>query len=723
MWLIPTRNRPEAMQELIVAMGYVRDVAVMVDGEPYDIEWPAHWRIHYSTEHLEMQRGINALFKLYPNEKTYGLITDHARPQSANWADELDKTAGDWKIALCSDTKDRFNHRTGHRRMTAAVSIGGNLARACGYVWPDFCTHLYGDDALEEIGWELGLVEYREDVIVKDLHFIHGEFKRDKNHDRMYQGRSYLFDDRKGYFDWRSNKKPALLDKIAGLTGAKRIPSITICCVQAGNYQGRGADYVMRLYDMILRNMPKGIAFKFICFTDEPGDLDIAIEDRPLPEPLDGWWNKLALFKRGVFNEGEQVFFFDLDTLVIGSLDDVFSYTGDFCMLRDFYRPEGKGSGLMSWKPEQAYAIWYEWLSARMPKTDGGDQTWIENYECDTWQDRFPGAVVSYKAHCLPYPPNGASVVCFHGLPRPHECTQKWVQDCWKVGGAGRLNLSLTVNTDVNKILENVWTNRESAPWICSSQEHKVEAMIVGTGPSLLDTMECIRDYVKQGGVVFALNNAAAILKANCIPSYYQVILDARPDNVKFIGHAGTYLLGSQCDPSLFEKAKGRVLQWHPVIEGLPELFPEAPITLIGGGTTVGLSAMALAYAMGYRTMHLFGYDSSFRVIPSSSGPDPEWAGYERIEIGGIQTHAAYQERNAAERQAFDVTVNETTFQTNAAMAKQAELFPQFADQLAAIGVSIKIYGDGLLPFIAQTLCSAPAQIHHMEPENEHACI
>ena len=54
----------------------------------------------------------------------------------------------------------------------------------------------------------------------------------------------------------------------------------------------------------------------------------------------------------------------------------------------------------------------------------------------------------------------------------------------------------------------------------------------------------------------------------------------------------------------------------------------------------------------------------------------------------------------------FDVTVGNRTFQSNAAMAKQAELFPQFASQLAELDCEIAVYGDGLLPYIARLMSS-----------------
>jgi SAM-dependent methyltransferase len=100
---------------------------------------------------------------------------------------------------------------------------------------------------------------------------------------------------------------------------------------------------------------------------------------------------------------------------------------------------------------------------------------------------------------------------------------------------------------------------------------------------------------------------------------------------------------------------------------------------LVGGGTTVGLSAMVLAYVLGYRKIHLYGYDSSYREDRS---------------------HAYYQ---------FDPqsipcvsTVAGRSFHTSLAMAKQAELFPQLSDSLIDLGCLITLRGDGLLPWTSK---------------------
>ena len=69
-------------------------------------------------------------------------------------------------------------------------------------------------------------------------------------------------------------------------------------------------------------------------------------------------------------------------------------------------------------------------------------------------------------------------------------------------------------------------------------------------------------------GRIFALNNACRVLNKHGIIPQYQVILDARKENVSLIGEATTYLIGSQAHPALFEALKGKnIYLWHPLIE------------------------------------------------------------------------------------------------------------------------------------------------------------
>ena len=43
-----------------------------------------------------------------------------------------------------------------------------------------------------------------------------------------------------------------------------------IVCVQSGNYQERGAEYVNILHDSVRRNLARDTEGKFVCFTDDP---------------------------------------------------------------------------------------------------------------------------------------------------------------------------------------------------------------------------------------------------------------------------------------------------------------------------------------------------------------------------------------------------------------------------------------------------------------------
>ncbi len=216
MWFLPTRNRPEAMQEVIAAMrasGCVPDVAVMIDGQAYDIDWPKHWEIHQSDEHLEMQLALNQLFALYPNEPCYGVLTDTSRPISSQWASRLEAAAGTSAISMCNTTKHRMNPDTGKRRITS-YCLGGDLARAVGWVWFDRCVHLYGDNVWEDIGYELDIMKYLDDVVILALLKREGEVPVDDNHKRLWQGKQYMEHDRQAYMAWKRKAFPALVGKL-----------------------------------------------------------------------------------------------------------------------------------------------------------------------------------------------------------------------------------------------------------------------------------------------------------------------------------------------------------------------------------------------------------------------------------------------------------------------------------------------------------------------------
>lgn len=249
--------------------------------------------------------------------------------------------------------------------------------------------------------------------------------------------------------------------------------------------------------------------------------------------------------------------------------------------------------------------------------------------------------------------------------------------------GKETMDIETTCNTSNEVLFNNVRVNsRKNIPWLKSLPEHDGHAVLVGGGPSLKDWVDEIRMRKDAGQTIFALNGAALYLKAQGIKADHCVVVDARESNIKFIGHAEHHYLSSQCHPSLFDC---NATLWHQEYpedmaefeSALPEEQPEH--TLIGGGTTVGLSAMALVYALGYRKLHLYGYDSSY-------------------QDGDRHAYSQHDPQNVD----CVFTVAGKSFNTSLAMARQAELFPEMKDTLLDLGCLITIRGDGLLPWISE---------------------
>jgi len=210
---------------------------------------------------------------------------------------------------------------------------------------------------------------------------------------------------------------------------------LTVCCVQAGNYLDRGQLYVERLARGVARHLKT--PYRFICFTDDPEPYAAGIEQHPLPHPgLVGWMNKIALFKPNVFAAGERVLYLDLDTLITGSLDDIArdSLSGKLTMLEDLLFPKQLGSGVMVWRAGCVGQIWQHYVDAGYPAhVPNGDQGFIARHtdHVGRLQDIYPNQIASYKVSGGVLAPQ-TRIVCFHGLPRPHDITEGWVPYFWQ---------------------------------------------------------------------------------------------------------------------------------------------------------------------------------------------------------------------------------------------------------------------------------------------------
>jgi hypothetical protein len=203
---------------------------------------------------------------------------------------------------------------------------------------------------------------------------------------------------------------------------------LTVACVlkTGGEYT---ADHVIRLRAGVRRWLT--VPFRFVCLTDLPmSDVNCVLLRHGWP----GWWSKIELMRPGVLSG--PVLYLDLDTLVVGPLDDM-ALGHRFTVLRNVWvdKPHRRiGSGLMAWNGDLS-AI-YEtfaadparYMAEPATRDNLGDQGFIQRHspvEPERWQDLFPGRVVSYRRHCLRGVPRGAAVICFGGQVRPWD-TKLW---------------------------------------------------------------------------------------------------------------------------------------------------------------------------------------------------------------------------------------------------------------------------------------------------------
>lgn len=241
-------------------------------------------------------------------------------------------------------------------------------------------------------------------------------------------------------------------------------------------------------------------------------------------------------------------------------------------------------------------------------------------------------------------------------------------------------------NTSDEDLERNIRANTASERrWLMAKAAHAGVAVMVGGGPSLRDEVEEVRRLQEQGATVFAINGASAWLGKQGIAVDYQVIADAKDETATLVDlGARAHLFASQVSAATMNRVADPIV-WHLAIDDVESFFPPARkarggYALIGGGHT-GNSALCAAYALGFRDLRIFGYDSSHR---------------------GEESHAYRQSMND-----FIPTVEVEwagrTFTSSVAMKGQAEKFRLTSQALKQAGCTLAVYGDGLLQHMFNT--------------------
>lgn len=207
---------------------------------------------------------------------------------------------------------------------------------------------------------------------------------------------------------------------------------ITIICVlkSGGIYD---ASWVEKLKKGVERNLK--VPHRFVCISD----VDVPCERIELKHDWPGWWAKIALFEPGVIDG--PTLYLDLDTVITGNINEFTYFPYDFAMLENFNDKEIVGSGVMWFKNKAPDGVYERFIEDPQRIIDHyqnvkhgsyrGDQAWIWD-SLDRHVDKLSSpALRSYKKHCRNGLPEGTSIVCFHGRPRPTEINPEWMQKNW----------------------------------------------------------------------------------------------------------------------------------------------------------------------------------------------------------------------------------------------------------------------------------------------------
>lgn len=172
--------------------------------------------------------------------------------------------------------------------------------------------------------------------------------------------------------------------------------------------------------------------------------------------------------------------------------------------------------------------------------------------------------------------------------------------------------------------------------------------------------------------------------------------IDPRPraDQLKLKSNDTIYLIASRCHPDLFKRLKDdKVILWHPyaVQDEAESIFEDRDAKAsglttfcIGGGTTSGMRAIHLSYAMGFRKFVLYGIDSCLAPDGQTKRFNGDKSGkIVDIRVGGYKGEDEF------------VDDDSRVFLTNMAMAQQAKDFERMYHELP--NVTIESKGDGLI--------------------------
>lgn len=192
------------------------------------------------------------------------------------------------------------------------------------------------------------------------------------------------------------------------------------------------------------------------------------------------------------------------------------------------------------------------------------------------------------------------------------------------------------MNTNEEQVLANIRSAiRRGHPQMRTGPLRPDRVCLVGSGPSLNDCEQELRDLIWDGAILVTMNGGYHWCRERGLQPKTQIVMDARPSNARFVQPYTpkcNYVLASQCAPETFDAVADYPNVWifHPVIKNDGEAsnildnFYGGNWLGVGGGTTVVTRAIFLMRMSGYVRFNLFGVDCCWRDSQHHALPQPE---------------------------------------------------------------------------------------------------
>lgn len=170
-----------------------------------------------------------------------------------------------------------------------------------------------------------------------------------------------------------------------------------------------------------------------------------------------------------------------------------------------------------------------------------------------------------------------------------------------------------TINVSKDKLLEHrKYACSLNLPRLKLRNPHKQKVAIVGSAPSVKDNIEELQNF---NGTVIAINGAYGFLLDNGIQPDIFITMDGLANIIlKYLenkNNSTLYYLASNCAPEVFDYLKdNEVILWHARTTNID--YPEDEEHLIVGSGSI-IAAVRVAKKLGYRDVHIFGSDCSFK--------------------------------------------------------------------------------------------------------------